>query len=50
MKGDDFVGQLGTYSFISKTVKEELKLLVMLTRFSLTLGDERKIRGGGKCN
>lgn len=38
-----------THSFISKKLAEELNLPVTLARFVVTLGDERKIKGMGKC-
>lgn len=30
--------------------REEEKLLVALTKFLVTLGDDRKVKGGGRCN
>lgn len=38
-----------THNFISKKLAEELNLPVTLARFVVTLGDERKIKGMGKC-
>lgn len=39
-----------THNFISRTIVEELKLLVALAKFSVTLGDDIKVKRGGRCN
>lgn len=39
-----------TYNFISRTLVEELKLPMTPVRFAVTLGDERIMKGMGKCD
>lgn len=38
-----------THSFISRKVVEELNLPISTAKFAVTLGDERKVKGAGKC-
>lgn len=39
-----------TYSFISKKLVRELQLSTTPVRFTVMLGDERKVRGEGRCD
>lgn len=39
-----------TRNFISKKIVMELNLPISAAKFAVTLGDERKVRGMGKCN
>lgn len=39
-----------THSFISTKLVNELSLPVSTAKFVVTLGDERKVRGMGRCN
>lgn len=53
LKGEEVVTLLdggATYNFISRALMEKLRIPMTLAPFAVTLGDEKRVKGMGRCD